>query len=295
VTTDDPTRRDTFTGIGLGGIAIGLGASPALARPAPPGARVDYADPETNMRLLVKLLGSLDGSVTYYHAHGTMFGMRPAQHARPLLNFEGCAARIFRPDGEGGFLFGLREWLLFKDPAGVVKEEWLNPYTLQTVKLPHFRGGGGMKHKWTVRGQERIGHEDITVNYGPQVYDWMFDGDRAVCAIDQFIAFPNPQQPDKFPVASTGPVRWEMQVRSFTTSRAALEDPALAMAPSIETWVMKNDWMGFMNMGQWSGHHMWRATGRKLSSLDQLPQTFRDETEARWPGHMAEFAAWRGA
>jgi hypothetical protein len=285
------SRRSAIAAVGMSALTTTAHAS--TRRSAPP---VDYADPETNMRLLVKLLGSLDSKVTYFHAHGVMFGMRPGQHARPLLEFEGCAARLFKPNAAGTFDFGLREWLLFKDPkTHAVIETWQNPYTLETVKLPHFKGGGGMKHKWTQRGQERIGHEALLADYGPQVYDWTFEGDTAVCNIDQFIAFPNQLQPDKFPVASTGPNRFEMQVRSFVSSKAALENPRVAIAPCIETWVMKNSWMGFMNMGQWEGGHIWRGSGKKLASLAELPKDFLDQSEARWPGLTQEFSSWTGA
>jgi hypothetical protein len=67
------------------------------------------------------------------------------------------------------------------------------------------------------------------------------------------------------------------------------------MAPCIETWVMKNSWMGFMNMGQWEGGHIWRGSGKKLASLAELPKDFLDQSEARWPGLTQEFSSWTGA
>lgn len=75
-----------------------------------------FADPVFNMHAAARLLGRIDGKVSFFHARGLMFGMRPGEHARELLQFEGCAARLFQPLGDGsGYALGLREWLLFRD------------------------------------------------------------------------------------------------------------------------------------------------------------------------------------
>ena len=289
-------RRDL---LGLGLVLGGSALTAAAAAPAGSGLVSDprLADPRFNMEAAARLLGRTDGRPAFYHARGVMYGMRPGEHARELLAFEGCAARLFRPFGDGtGYALGLREWLLFRDPdSGAVAESWRNPYTGQEALLPHFRGGGGMAHVWTQTGQGRRGHEALAKPLPPQVYTWEFDGDRGMCSIEQFIAFPARVTPEQDPMASTGAIRHEFQVRSFTFSRRDLFDPRKPFLSTIETWVMKNDWMPFMMMGNWPGHHIWRASGRKLASLDLLPQAFIAETERRWPGTIAEFAAWTGA
>lgn len=286
-------RRDLLgLGLALGGAALSAPAAAASTTSSDPR----FADPLFNMHAVARLLGRTDGRVTFYHARGVMFGMRPGEHARALLGFEGCAARLFRPLPDGsGYALGLREWLLFRDPeTGGVAESWRNPYTRRDGPLPHFRGGGGMRHLWTVSGQGRLGQEPLAKPLPPQVYAWDFEGDRGVCTIEQFIAFPAYVTPEEDPVASTGAIRHEMQVRSFAFNRRDLLDPRRAFVPVIETWVMKNDWMPFMMMGNWPGHHMWRASGRKLERLDALPADFVAETERRWPGTIAEFADWSG-
>ncbi len=285
-------RRELLgLGLGLGGVAVPAADAAAMAAADP-----RFADPVFNMHAVARLLGRTDGRVSFFHARGMLFGRRPGEHARALLGFEGCAARLFRPLADGsGYALGLREWLLFRDPGtGAVAERWQNPYTRQEGPLPHFRGGGGMKHLWTVAGQGRVGHEALAKPLPPQLYQWDFDGDRGVCTIEQFIAFPAQVTPEQDPVASTGAVRHEMQVRSFAFSRRALLDTARPFVPVIETWVMTNDWMPFMRMGNWPGHHVWRASGRKLDRIDALPPAFVAETERRWPGTIAEFAAWTG-
>ncbi len=295
-----PTRRDTLvlTGsaaIGLAGLSPARAQSPSLASVGPKTGGYDYADPVDNMHATAKLMGDLTGAACFFHAQGRVFGMMPDEHARPLLDFEGCAARKFAWDAEtGDYLLSLREWLLFKDrETGEVVDEWENPYTRETVSLPHFKGGGGeAAHRWTIYGQRRIGREELWADRGERVYDWLFDGDQAVATIDQYIAFPSFYPPERFPRASTGAIRWELQVRTFHADRAALDDPEVTATEGRETWAMKNSWMGFMNMGQWPGHHLWRAAGRKHLSLDTLPEGFVTRSEARWPGLIDEFEAW---
>ena len=295
-----PHRRG-FLALAGSGLAAGLTAGGAAragaTRQTAANAQgpYDYSDPIDNMHALVKLMGDTSGRATFFHARGRVFGMMPEEHARPLLSYQGCAARKFVWDEEAGdYLFSLREWLLFTDlETGEVIDEWENPYTRETVSLPHFKGGGGAAaHRWAVEGQLRVGREELWADYGPQVYDWLFDGDDVVATIDQYVAFPSFYPPARFPRASTGAIRWELQVRTFHTRRSQLEDPSLTATEGQETWTMKNSWMGFMNMGRWPGHHLWRAAGRKHLSLDTLPADFVARSEARWPGLIEEFDAW---
>lgn len=74
--------------------------------------------------------------------------------------------------------------------------------------------------------------------------------------------------------------------------RAVLEDPDAASVPTTEVWIMKNDWMGFMNMGQWTGGHIWRGVGQKFFDSGALPDQFVADTNATFPGLFEEVEGW---
>lgn len=285
-------RRDVL----LSGGATVAGMAFAGSAPARAGAAeiaFDVTDPVANMHAAVRMMGSADGAATYGYNRGRLFGMRPKEHARPIADWEGCAARVFRPREDGAYDLGLREWLYFLDmETGKPIDSMINPYTRETIELTPFRGGGGFNHTFSVHGQRRSGRSEFEASHGPYVYDWMVADGMAYLQIDKFISFPAYYTPDRFPRASTGPVRWEMQVQTLIGRLDQLNDPDLPAVETAEVWIMKNDWMGFMNMGQWAGHHIWRSQGRKALAVGDLPAGFSRRTEEVFPGLLAEVEAW---
>ena len=280
--------------------ALLAGGALALAAGAPRTAlgrsgdfAFDVRDPVANMEAAVRMMGSNDGSVTYGYNRGRLLGMRPREHARPLSDWEGCAARVFKRRDDGAFDLGLREWLYFLDmDTGEPATAMLNPYTLEEIQLTPFKGGGGLGHAFSTHGQGRSGRTGYEAEHGPYVYDWMAVGGLAHLQIDKFISFPAFYSPERFPRASTGSTRWEVQVQTLIGPIDELNDPGRPCVRTSEVWMMKNDWMGFMNMGQWSGHHIWRSQGRKALSIGELPRDFRERTEQVFPGLLAEVESW---
>ncbi len=292
------SRRQALTAAaGLGAAIVTMRSGGTLAASAGDAdARItafDLSDPIDNREAVVKMMGSNDGSVTFGHVSGRLHGMRPGEHAIPLVDFDGCAARVFRRREDGDFDLGLREWLFFRDmESGEPITTLMNPWTREEVELRPFRGGGGLNHTFGTYGQVRNGRPEYESGYGPFVYDWMVDGEDAVVQIDKFISFPAFYSPERFPRASTGPTRWEIQVQTLSGPLAELQDESLPAVRTREIWIMKNRWMGFMNMGQWSGHHIWRGMGKKALSVDELPADFQTRTEQVFPGLLDEVAAW---
>ena len=92
----------------MAGMAF-AGSAPARAGTAE--IAFDISDPVANMHAAVRMMGSADGAPTYGYNHGRLFGMRPKEHALPLADWEGCAARVFRPRDDGAYDMGLRDWL----------------------------------------------------------------------------------------------------------------------------------------------------------------------------------------
>lgn len=288
----DMKRRDVLHlgGAAVAGMAVG-GAPSAEAGEG--GIAFDITDPVANMHAAVRMMGSADGTATYGYNRGRLFGMRPKEHARPIADWEGCAARVFKPREDGAYDLGLREWLYFLDmETGKPIDSMVNPYTRENIELTPFRGGGGFNHTFSVHGQRRSGRSEFEASPGPYVYDWMVADGMAYLQIDKFISFPAYYTPDRFPRASTGPVRWEIQVQTLVGRLDQLNDPDRAAVETAEVWIMKNDWMGFMNMGQWAGHHIWRSQGRKALAVGDLPAGFSRRTEEVFPGLLAEVEAW---
>lgn len=251
-------------GAGLGVVAAGATApatGAAQATPPTPGAR--------DLRSLVKVLGRPDGVATFHHERGALYGLRPGESARLLLAFEGCAVRRFAVRSDGGYDLTVQHWLLFQDPAtGMIADEWINPYTLETVAPAHVCDvepplrlmplSGLWSAKWTV-------------------------GDElAVCEFE--VVAPPSADPAGLPGDVHAWMRVGLHQRTITTSRPALDEPGLIAAPAIETWTRTTEWPAFLNMSSWAGQALWRASSRKIDRLDGLDPVLRREIGARWPG-----------
>jgi hypothetical protein len=255
----DPNRRQAFEriGLGLGGVAAGaaVGSPPsahAAVRPVAGGPA-----PGLDLKAVVKVLGRLDGAPTCHQERGALYGLRPGEPPRLLLAFDGCAIRRFHARTDGGFDLEAQSWVLFRDPAtGETTDVWLNPYTLETVAPAHMR------------------HSDPPVRLAPRpgawTADWTLDAHLAVCVIEMGAA---------------------RDLRTVTTSRAALDDWAAVTAPAIETWTRTSAWPAFLNMANWSGQVLWRGSARKVDRPVGLDAGLSAAIEARWPGSLAAAAA----
>lgn len=255
----DPNRRQAFAGIGLGlgGVAAGASAS-AHAAPSP---KAYASGPRLDLRAMVKLLGRLDGAPSRHQERGAIYGLRPGEPPLLLLAFDGFTVRRFRARTDGGFDLEAENWVLFKNPhTGETTDAWLNPYTLETVT------------------PEPVRTIDPPLSLGPQpgawTADWTLDDDLAVCVIEM----------------GGGP-----RLRTATTSRAALADQDCVSAPSIETWTRTSDWPDFLNMANWSGQILWRASVHKIDGPKTLDQKLCAGIEAHWPGSLAAAGVSPGA
>jgi hypothetical protein len=171
-------------------------------------------------------------------------------------------ARCVRHDG--AWHLTSRELMYYLAPGGERPlERWRNPWTDVEVPVVHVAN-----HLVQAR---LAGGAPLTVADG-----------RATVAIDVPLFYPNPLAADPA-LAAYGPSASYQGGEFFT-----LGVPAAALtattAPTMQlTWHRLGPWLPWMQMGDRPGVLLYRASGRKLGSLDELPAFLRAELRDRLP------------
>ena len=229
---------------------------------------IDVRDRVACLEASVRIRASLDpvdivtwftGSV-YAYVHG---------EASHLFDVEGYnIGRSGRVDG--GFDVLCREMMLYLDPVtGVVLDEFRNPFTGAVSEV---------RHRWN----DPVGIRLRTVPPTPEL---VVVGDHLHLRADEFVAEPNPLEPRRWPVESSG-----IEYRHAECSRliAAVADvmAGTASAPAQLVAVRIGPWLPWMGMGEAPGRLVYHVGGCKLDGYRSLPGELRRRVEDGHPEFM---------
>jgi hypothetical protein len=235
-------------------IAVGLAAACATASAprlvVPPSTRPITVDE------LVRLRCAHDGRQVLTTWTGTVYGYPVGAAPVALFDVVGLnVARCVRHDG--AWHLTSRELMYYLAPGGERPlERWRNPWTDVEVPVVHVAN-----HLVQAR---LAGGAPLTVADG-----------RATVAIDVPLFYPNPLAADP---AGGGPTYQGGEF--FVLGAPAAE---LAAGPSVASldlvWHRVGPWLPWMGQGDRPGYLLYRATGRKVGGLDELPGFFAAELE----------------
>ncbi len=117
----------------------------------------------------------------------------------------------------------------------------------------------------------------------PFLLDWRQSGDQVTLRLETMREYPNPVQPEDWPLASTGPTRRYGDFLTWTTSLNDLQNDDLTSAPATLFYSAQTNWQPWMFMGQGPGHLLWHASGAKYNALDELPVSFVESVDGLHP------------
>jgi Protein of unknown function (DUF1838) len=275
------TRR-AFTG-GLGLLAFG-GSSTALPDVSgkSPAPAPDLGLPENNLRALVRMTASLKERDVPWWYDGTIFGVVPGEHPRPLVKFQGMELYWMRHLPDGAYELIGNTLTFFHDvETGALLSEFRNPYTGATNPvLPAMQGGGaGRGFNYSVKGirftrmLDQLPEEEL-------VLDWTFV--RDMVWLHNWTRYP-PGMP---------PPRWQQQ--TMFASQKDFLNARLDSVPVVFSSTVHMPWLKWMDMGDRPGHVVWHAGGAKLGSINELPDGYRQRAEKDYPAMLTANPA-RGA
>lgn len=277
-----PVTRRSFTG-GIGLLALGASSSalPGVSGDLP--ARVpDLALPENNLRALVRMTASLKERDVPWWYDGTIFGVVPGEHPRPLLKFQGMELYWMRHLPDDAYELIGNTLTFFHDVlSDAPLSEFSNPYTGVVNKvMPAVQGGGaGRGFNYSSKGirftrlLEQIPEQSL-------ILGWSFA--RDMVWLHNWTRYP-PGMP---------PPRWQQQ--TMFASQKDFLNTRLDSVPVVFSSTVHMPWLKWMDMGDRPGHIVWHAGGAKLRSIDELPTGYRLRAEKDYPAMLSVDPA-RGA
>jgi len=230
---------------------------------------------------MMKLRCSLDPSqdvVAWWK--GTLFQQETGKAPVPLMGFEGYNICRSEKQADGTWRMLSRELTFYRDlKTGQILESWDNPIS-------------GKRNTVVDVANDPVNQAFNPPGRPPMALPWMKAGDRLMLTLNIPLSYPNPLQPDAFPLESSGPVYAGSEHFMFFASRKDMENPALKSVPLDYSWTRTGPWLPWMELGQRPGGLLYVAQGAKLDSLDDLPQDIRERVRTRYPQYAKAPAAW---
>jgi len=274
---------------GRAAAATGTRSSRALAAAI---AKLPIADPAFNVAMLGKLQGDVSGKVHYSYGPGLVFGLVPgespalADYGRLLYRVDGVSVKRSRMLPNGNVQDRSRGWMFYRDAeTGEYLDEFRNPYTNETLKVPTFRGGisGSVM---TPNGPEISASFSMesTVFNKPVRLDWRFAGDQALISRHAFT---------RWKESSSGNVKTEMTLDSWVCRvEDVLAHEKLTLIPATCSWTSQTEWQTWLKMKGQPGGLLWRTDRILVASIDDLPRQLVERSEKLLPGKLAEPLNW---
>lgn len=262
----------------------------AFARAITPAP--DFSDPAQNLSAFLKLQSSTERRTVWQWAVGRMDLAATDEKIVTLVEYESLWRRDVRPLPNGNFEVRRWEASYFRDPeTGRYAEQVYNPIAGRPVTPFHFSEGPFefvfSQHKPRVHSVEDV----LETGEEPWLLPWTVAGDDVWVTREHSFAFPNPVQPDQWPLESSGEQFIASSRSTYRGRVSEVRDPKVATANADFLYQGTSSWLPWMLMGQRPGWVVWRAHGRKFLSQDELPESARGNIGRLHPRMFAK-EAW---
>jgi hypothetical protein len=224
----------------------------------------------------VRLKGDASGAVTYEWVTGTAFAIPEGAPSVPLFRMESVTVRRFERLGRESYLeknYACRTYRAIADGAFI--DRFVNPLTGLEVALS-TRCTPAPAIRYTPQSVELLGDLkfDSTALGVPMRLEIIDMDDVTVVRRAVRTQFVSP---------SSGELRRELSVDSFTLPTRAFRARGRSMLAPAYHWESNGGWMSELGMGQRPGRMAWSIFGRNYRQLSELPADFRAALLARVP------------
>lgn len=254
----------------LGVSALGLGASAAWRSPVAQAGGWMPGDPAEQWRHRMRMQMSTRAEDIPWWYTGRIYAQVGNAAPLHLFNLEGTEIYWPRPLADGSYAVSSRTLSFFRDKqTGEMLREFVNPYTNETISVSPNRMGGKDRANYSAAGL-RFDFEGVPDRPPmPWVAEWQRSGDQVWYTSSRGLEFmPQP---------------W-LESMSVFCPLASFTDPAVANLPTLFSSTYLSPWMEWMNMGDRPGHLVWHSSGRKLQSIDEIPDEYRSRADREYGG-----------
>ena len=276
-------------------VMAGAVAGCALVKPARAQSLPFTPSPAFNVKTWGKFTADLSGRTVFAFTTDQVYGFKPQADdltleafAKVLYGYQTCSARKAHQRDDGSVAIRQRTWIWSQDPdTGAFIDTLVNPYTGERVAATPM-GSGVSEQVFTLKGPDfsrapfpvESSEEEV-----PFTLDYRIVGDKAFVTRRGFTRFQTPG------------ITWhklEADLVSHACSVADLTSSDLTHIPSTWSHNLVAEWQTWMNMHGTPGHILFKGNGAHLDSPTQLPADFQTAVNGRFPGTLADAAAWDG-
>ncbi len=274
------TRRSLLGGIGAAGLAA---SGVTQAQAAGHENILDFSKREDRMTALIKMRCSMDDRIVMGGVKGLYYGV-VNNKITPLYGvLAGTVARYkqideWRYEGASFEVAYFTEW-----ETGEVMETFDNPYTGETVEVPHTRLGPskliiGLDGREIPSDSPRLAGMDINHRFIPP----RVEHDTVVLVEEIRVG-----TPEDF----SGPQFHYNEVTTYRAQMADLANPDVMIANDSTHFNGIVSWRPWLKMGDHRGHLFGTATGGRYATVDDYPPYYVEMTNKHHPDVFGDTAA----
>ena len=226
-----------------------------------------FADsPQARLDALAKLRGSNKKEPVIWWLDGTLYGVVD-QVPTPLWHMETVSFGSWEKTESGEYLMKHRELSLRKDfETGELLEEIENPYTGERLKSEHkpFVPVPLLLSSNTARVPEGV---NFPATFVHDIQTPTIAGNDIWIGEDMYA---------EIPAFQPGAKPW--RANDINTYQGALDqvlDDGVTSADAKMVYQGMYSWRPWLNMGNIEGQHVARMAGKKLRSIDDIPESYR--------------------
>ena len=276
-------RRRLLQGAGAAAAATAGLALGANAQPSPSGIPdVDFDDPETNLKALLKLRADISGGPVLAAFPGEAWAMVPGEGNYRLFKTFGIGASRLEERPEGWRIIH-REVLYYLDPnTGEVLDEWTNPFHGRKVEVYHIAND-------PVNGTFlREGNSVLAAPYPYVAY-----GDDLIFRWNFFLFHKAVLTRKEYPLHAQSDWDQHCELWGIQGKISDVMNPDITSAPNTTSWSRVAQWIPFMEMGNRPGIMVYHSHTYKLTGgVQDLPRNILDYTEKNYPDYLTPPAEW---
>ncbi len=278
------SKRDVLFGAGALGTTWALGTPKVHA-----ATKLDFSNPLDNLNAYIKLQATFDAEPAYQWFVGKMDVAIPGHKIQPFVEYHSLVRRDTVNVGDNAYEVSSREGTYFANvETGEKVDRFFNPFADRDIQPFHFREGP-TTFLMTEDEPRLTNTRDVLPKEGKKfILPWTVLGDDVWVSRENFIEVEHPMDPSEWQLESAGP---NVFTSSHSTHRGKLSDldnSDLVRAPADFLYQATSIWLPWMLMGQQPGWLIWRAFGRKLADLSELPSKQKEILDELYPGLFSE-------
>ena len=263
------------------GLMMLAAASASQAGKMPP--RLNPDDPNDAVRIQQKLWCSLeDGKPAYLWSQGSVYGRRPGEADRKLINFQIWNARACKgyqdPARGYGYRSVSREIMLYLDPeTNALLKTWRNPWTGEVVEVVHTQNDP-VNMSGVLYARDKTGM--------PVTFEGQFINGRVLFSNEAPLYYDNPLAGDYQDYVGGHYHAMEM-LNVFVYEQDLLDANVKTLPRWSRSWKRVSNFLPWMRMGDRPGLLVFTAVGQRVNSIEELNEPIRTALKTKFAKYQS--------